>query len=365
MSLPLEIWCLIAERLESDKQSISRFCLSNTRTYVTLLPVLYDRIHLTHQSSISFFCSTIIGNPGKFAPLVRCLQVGDHFEPCEPPSCPRLEYSLMFRLHKNLALEFRSLLELLFNLRELYLTATPKALNVCLGDVKIPFKLRRLEIPSIASKPFCTFLQKQTLLTRLHLFSASQQFSNIVTNVLLRNSDFLPHIDALTGPLCFVNALASKRQLSEVIVSQEIPDLWESSIDEFLDRFPNLFNMQSLNSAGWFRCPSATEADPWPYMIASLKRHGAHRNVRIITVIDTPKIPETRFRPHHLQDRLALVNQNSGFDNLEMISIIWAHHEASSKKEIYSWLEEFQSLDTWIGYVPALKRVHVYGIDLE
>ncbi|KAG8725483.1 hypothetical protein FRC12_024181 [Ceratobasidium sp. 428] len=365
MSLPLEIWCLIAEHLESDKQSISRLCVADTRTYVTLLPVLYDRIHLTRQSSISSFCSTIIGNPSKFAPLVRCLQVGDHFEPCEPTSCPRLRYSHLFRLHKNLALEFRSLLELLFNLRELYLTATSKALNICLGDVKIPFKLRRLEIPSATSKPFYTFLQNQTLLTRLHVFSASHQFSNIVTNVLLQNSDFLPHVNVVAGPLCFVNALASKRQLSEVIFSQEIPDLWHSSIDEFLDRFPNLLNMRSLNSIGWLRCPWAPTEDPWSYMIASLKRHGAHRNIKIITVIDGPKIPRTNFRPHHLQDRLALVNQNSGFDNLETISIIWAHHEASSKEEIYSWLEEFQSLDTWVGSVPALKRVHVYGIDLE
>ncbi|KAG8743552.1 hypothetical protein FRC10_011792 [Ceratobasidium sp. 414] len=291
LKLPQEIWCLIAECLKPDKQSLSRLCQSANDMYTILLPTLYDQVHLSYPSAITEFCNTIVGKPSKLAPLVRCLQVGDHFEPCDYNQCPRFGRNDSARLHKDLAIQFRSLLELVLNLRELYLVATPRALNLCLADVKAPFKLRRLEISCVISKPFYAFLRGQSLVTRLQVFPNSRQASNTMSDLLTQNPDILPHVQIATGSIYFLNAISSSRPLSEVTITDETPSLsYRDELDRYLEYLSRLFSESNVNSVGWFRSETPEVPDLWEDIIARIKKKGPHKNIRRITVIDTPKV---------------------------------------------------------------------------
>ncbi|KAG9077002.1 hypothetical protein FS749_011168 [Ceratobasidium sp. UAMH 11750] len=105
--------------------------------------------------------------------------------------------------------------------------------------------------------------------------------------------------------------------------------------------------------------------DLWEDIIDCLKKTGAHKNIRRIIVIDTQQVLDTICYPQYFDRQLKALGQPRDFDNLESIEIIRAHHEPEPAERVLSWLEEFQSLDTWIGCVPSLKRVHIYGVDLR
>ncbi|KAG9085722.1 hypothetical protein FS749_004203 [Ceratobasidium sp. UAMH 11750] len=333
--------------------------------HILLLPRLYEQVHLSRPSAVSKFCNAVIENPSKLAPLVHCLQVGNHFEPCNYNRCPRFGKISASRLHKDLALQFRSLLELVFNLRELYLLATPKALNLCLANVKAPFKLRRLEISCVDSGPFYAFLRNQSLVTKLHVLPNSRQASDAVSDYLTRHSDVLPRVKIATGSLYFLNALSSTRLLSEVIIAEEAPSLSSQERERHLGNISRLFDQSGIHSVGWFRSGTLEGPDLWGDIIARIKKKGAQRNVRSMTIIETEKFSHT-MRHAQLFDRLLkVIDRTSGFDNLECIEMVRAHCEPEPEERVRSWLEEFQNLEAWIGFVPSLKQVHIYGVDLR
>ncbi|KAG9090355.1 hypothetical protein FS749_000614 [Ceratobasidium sp. UAMH 11750] len=333
--------------------------------HILLLPRLYDQVHLSRPSAVSKFCNTVIENSSKLAPLVHCLQVGDHFEPCNYNRCPRFGETNASRLHKDLALQFRSLLELVFNLQELYLLATPKALNICFANVKAPFKLRRLEISCAASGPFYAFLRNQSLVIRLHMLPNSRQAGDAVSDFLIQHPDVLPRVKIATGSLHFLNALSSTRLLSEVIIADEVPSLSYTDRERHLEKVSRLFDQSTIHSVGWFRSGTLEGPDLWGDIIVCIKKKGAQRNVRKITIIETEKFSHTMRHAQLFDRQLKVIDRTSGFDNLESIELIRAHGEPEPEERVRSWLEEFQNLDAWIGFVPSLKRVHIYGVDLR
>jgi hypothetical protein len=271
MTLPPELWCIIADRLRGDQSSLASLCQVHTQIYLALLPTLYEKIHLCTSSSIFLFSSTVVTNSRKLAPLVTALQVGEY---------PGPETYNQSRLHKNSAKPLRAVLELLFNLRDLSLATTATAFNVCFADLTFPFQLRRLVIPSIESIPFHLFLSKQPLVTELRLLPAGGLHEEGVRFFIASNPHVLRHCKSAAASLFLLNAIVPGRQLSEITVMWD--NLWSGR--QYTSGAFSFLQDSTITSVGWHSL--YPDLYPWTDNVDKLKLHNLHEKIERLKFIE-------------------------------------------------------------------------------
>lgn len=251
-----------------------------------LLPAVYQKVTLPTSLSILSFCNAVTRRPMKLARLVQTLNIGasskTHYTREDFPNSP---------LHNGLAKSFRASLQLLFNLRELSLTATSATLDICFNNLSAPFKLQTLAIPHIISGQIQSFLRNQPSIETLRILSTGTKTETIHTYDLIRDyPDILPRLRCVTASALCLDALSSGgRQLSEVVVTTRPEALRVLLPNHFSSpyQFPHLFAEPTVTSVGWFR---SRQSDPWYSMVGRLKAHPSHKFVEKLIVEDVDKV---------------------------------------------------------------------------
>lgn len=211
-----ELWLMIAERLGTDKSSISKLMAVSKTTYGVLLPVLYTMVALYDHESIALFCESMsLSLSSRRSNLVKNLWVVPGY------STPSRQIVSMVPL-------IRSILSALKNLEQLTLTPT-NAFEGLFVDLECSFRLTHLTCACYPDDHFAGFLQKQTSVTNLDLRRLERAHWGVRAIIGLVNHynrrlasqlPFLPHLSSITGDSVVLKLLCAGRPISRVVVTE-------------------------------------------------------------------------------------------------------------------------------------------------
>jgi hypothetical protein len=206
MTLPPELWLLVAKHLRGDRRTLLSLCRSHSLVLRILLPILYEQVEFRSPSSLVPFSNAVRTSPRQLGQHMRTLKIGNNVKP------PKITTTLF---PAALATELQSALMHLPNLRVLSLAAPGEVFHQCFDGLGLPFMLDKLEITYNDSQLFYAFLSSQSSITELHLGSEDGQES---VRFITAHPELLPRLVKITASMKLLQAIVPGRSLSEIVV---------------------------------------------------------------------------------------------------------------------------------------------------
>ncbi|CAE6451601.1 unnamed protein product [Rhizoctonia solani] len=213
-NVPSEIILAIAEHLRLDishRTTLSSLCLVDKRTYHLAKVYLYRHVELNSNSAITKFRQTLTVLCPYNAVHVNTLNVYPliwHTRACSSN-----------RIRKDLVPDLRSILNVVSNLKHLYLAITRKALVLLLADIKPVFSLYSMAHSGDMSKPLLKFLSNQPEIVNHGWYSLSSwKMCRLLQESMTQDNRFLGNLRSAIGPANFLAALMRRRPLTSITI---------------------------------------------------------------------------------------------------------------------------------------------------
>ncbi|QRV93575.1 hypothetical protein RhiJN_21593 [Ceratobasidium sp. AG-Ba] len=351
--LPLELVALIAGHVKNDKGSITDLLLVNQRMYQALIHMAFRHVVLSSDWAVQMFAWAVCvrpTNPGKF---VQTLKIGKKL-------CP-FEYGA-WGLTGSYGERLRFALLKLPCLRELSIAGSTTAINKCLYEPRIPFKLRKLELACANSRALERFLTRQTGIEHLRLVCVQCYLDLNTCNYIATDLKVLPRLDSFTGPIDWLQQIAPKRALSEIILDNgnyyNNPIPW----NRFTGEAP-------LRSAGlYYKAEYYKMLKPsnyyWVCFLGSLREQQQDQAITKLVVYESLSGPIGSKLRETIVLRLKTLQTHPGFPRLERLVIQLADDEVRCPSLVSAWLGKMKHLDNWHKHLPRLRSAAVYGVEI-
>ncbi|CAE6501692.1 unnamed protein product [Rhizoctonia solani] len=355
--LPPEILHLILGFLIYNQKSMSNLCTVDKRTYSVSYSRLYQSVTLTSDRALLAFCQPYVLGIRQpiHSPLVTELNIGPYW-----PWRARIDSS-GFRLLRNHVQYLQRVLENLENLKYLSLSVSPRALNLVLDDLVVPFKLESFAHSGKSSINLLCFLEGQPLIKYLGWYGAASQIDIDLFCVSMKsNSRILPNLEALDGPLHLLSSLLPLRPISNITIVQPYSPWNKEEFIAALHRTTVPLTRLCVCEASdiwhtWMEIVSIAELTNLPYTLKHLR----------IAVKPISILGELRFQ-RNMVNQLSRALGDLSFSVMEEFELtgVRATHWDPPACHVYSWLarEILRNLSDWRVHVLSLKKVVVYGI---
>ncbi|CAE6455558.1 unnamed protein product [Rhizoctonia solani] len=361
MTIPLELWLLIAHELQiqQNRQSLLSLCMASRVMNDNVTPFLYGKVELLTNFSAQSFCCTIEDFGTRLAPFVRSLSIGSYSS-----------YRCWNRLEINISLarSLGSALASLPYLRELMVALDSVGFSACFEPILTthpPFSLRKLVIPLMETSTFSGLLRSQPSIEELHVGFEHHSPELNLALMLTLEPNLLPNLTSITAPLVVLQAGVPGRSVSEIMIIAEL--LYGVDPDSFVIE-PSIYerilcgSRVPITSIGFYQSPHS--ADPWDQLLPALKRFGVHKTLERLSIVETLESPITEWSKHEaLLRRVNQMKTLQEFDRLESIEF-GEMHSTSSATDVLRWLGSMRNVGAWKKCVPSLRQVRMYGVDL-
>ncbi|CAE6485875.1 unnamed protein product [Rhizoctonia solani] len=347
-SLPSEIILAIAEHLQPDvshRPSLLSLCLVDKKTYQLAKLYLYRHVELDSHSAIINFCRTLTVLRPQNALYVVTL--------CVYPLTWRSGTRSSDHVRKDIVPHLRSVLNVVPNLKHLYMSITRKALVLLLVDLNPVFKLRTMAHSGDMSGPLLSFLNKQpTLVDHGWYGLPSWRMCRTLQDNMSLDDSFLAHLRAATGPANFLAALMLSRPLTSVTI---LIRTWRCKGP------PN---------------PDNEFAGPKEVMGWTKFMYGAYKGgLKLMPSCDSLReicIAETQLQlkrsasayvnvKNYMRTYLkSLLHRFNRIERLEIVCLQPLPYGATAFT-IHPWLLEMRDMSAWTRIAPSLKYVSIYG----
>ncbi|QRW02258.1 hypothetical protein RhiLY_01255 [Ceratobasidium sp. AG-Ba] len=341
--LPLELVILIAENVKNDEGSITNLLIVNRRMSQALIHLVFRHVVLSSDLAVQMFAWAVRvprTNPGRF---VQTLKVGKKLRPFECGA---------WNLKGSTGERLRFALLELPRLRELSIAGSATAINRCLYEPRIPFKLQKLELPCANSRALDRFLSRQTEIEHLRLVCVQSHLDLNTCNYIATNLEVLPRLDSFTGPMDWLQQIAPKRALSEIILDNgnyyNNPMPW----DRYASQTP-------LCSAGLYY-----QAEYYKMPRSSNNYWGQDQTITKLAVYEPFSGPIGTSLQETIVLRLKTLQTCPGFPRLERLVIHLADDEVRCPLLVSAWLGEMVHLDNWRKHLPRLRSAAAYSVEI-
>ncbi|QRV78816.1 hypothetical protein RhiJN_06831 [Ceratobasidium sp. AG-Ba] len=351
--LPLELVALLAEHVKNDKESITNLLLVNQRMYQALIHMAFRHVILSSDWTVQIFAWAVCVRPTDPRKFVQTLKIGKKL-------CP-FEYGA-WGLTESYSERLRFALLKLPHLRELSIAGSTTAINRCLYEPSIPFKLRKLELACANSRALEHFLSRQTGIEHLRLVCVQCYLDLNTCKYIATNLKVLPRLDNFTGPIDWLQQIAPKRALSEIILDNgnfhNNPIPW------------NRYTSQApLCSAGLYhQAEHYKMLKPsnyyWVCFLGSLREQQQGQTITKLVIFEPLSGPIGTRLQETILLRLKALRTHPGFPRLERLVIHLANDEVRCPSLVSAWLGGMKRLDNWHKRLPRLRSVAVYGVEI-
>jgi hypothetical protein len=370
LALPPEILLAISLCLANRPYLLSIFCQTSKDLCHHIRPILYEHVRLDSSVSLMAFCRTAITHPASTVAHVRSLQIGK-------AKWVHMYYD--FQICRHHALDLREALLVMPNLRDLSLDISTKASNIVFNGLRPFFKLDRFSYSSDTSLPLMRFLVcSQPSLTQLESRgSTSYESHGALLRYVHAMSSRLPCLNDLSGDYVLVSVLSPLRPIRSATITYWTPLYLSELLGSSLTRTSIPLRTLCLIENSWLW-------GSWTDFINSLRSARLNRTICEIHISVTINVCLTsnkllllvltfcrslNAQTHgglnlvsKLKNRVAEFSSFTALETFKLSPI-----EPINTRPIVAkrWLGDMGKVSAWIGIAPSLKRVVIYGLELQ